>query len=263
MDHTYWQRQTRDKPLFPDLQWSRPEHKMQAGKLLIVGGNSFGFAAPAEAYGQAMKAGIGTARVMLPDSLQKTVSKLFPEAEFAPSTPSGSFGETALAELLATSSWADGVLLAGDTGRNSETAVVFEKLSQKYTGKLTISKDVVDYFTGTPVSLLSRPETTLVLSFAQLQKLAVSAHFTTAFTFDMDILRLIEGLHDFTEKYRVNIITKHLTNVFVAVNGQVSSTKTGDSRDIWRVLTAASASVWWLQNPGKPLEALTTGVLSS
>lgn len=259
MERDYWLKQG-TQPSFPELLWSRPENRQQAGKLLIVGGNAQSFAAAAEAYASATKAGIGTARVLLPDSLQKTVGKLFPEAEFAPSTPSGSFGERALSELLAASEWADAVLLAGDTGRNSETAVLFEKLLSKYRGQLTITKDAVDYFTGTPSYLLGRENTTLVLSFAQLQKLAISAHFATAFTFDMDIVRLVEALHDFTEAHRINIITKHLTNIFIAVQGQVSSSKTNDSREIWRVKTAAAASVWWLQNPAKPFESLTIGV---
>jgi hypothetical protein len=259
MERDYWLKQG-DQSAFPELLWSRPENKQLAGKLLVVGGNVHSFAAAAEAYASAVKAGVGTARVLLPDSLHKTVGKLFPEAEFAPSTPSGSFGERALAELVAEAGWADGVLLAGDTGRNSETAILFEKLLLKYRGQLTITKDTVDYFTSTPTQLLQRPETTLVLSFAQLQKLATSAHFTSAFTFEMDIVRLVEALHEFTKTYPVNIITKHLTNILVAVNGHISSTKVNDDREIWRVKTAASASVWWLQNPNKTFEALTTAL---
>src|SRR5579859_2484419 len=104
MDQSYWLRQT-EKPLFPELEWSRPETKTQAGKLLIVGGNVHGFAAPAEAYGEVMKAGVGTVRVLLPESLRRSVGKLFPEADFAPSTPSGSFAANALAELLDASLW--------------------------------------------------------------------------------------------------------------------------------------------------------------
>ena len=58
----YWQRQEPGEPLFPDLLWSRPENRQFAGKLLIMGGNAHGFAAPAEAYAHAEKAGIGVAR---------------------------------------------------------------------------------------------------------------------------------------------------------------------------------------------------------
>src|SRR2546421_5249379 len=118
MDRTYWHKQTAEQALFPDLLWSRPETKKFAGKLLIVGGNAHSFVAPATAYTESTAAGAGTARVLLPDHLQKTVGKLFPAADFAASTPSGGFSQKALAELLELSNWSDGVLLAGDLGRN-------------------------------------------------------------------------------------------------------------------------------------------------
>ena len=256
-DQRFWYKQAPGQPLFPDLLWSRPENRSQAGKLLIIGGNGFGFAAPAEAYGEANKAGIGVAHVLLPDALRRTVGKVLEAGDFAPSTPSGSFSQKALAELLTQSQWADGVLAAGDMGRNSETAVLLEKFIESYHGQLTITKDAADYFTAAPQNLLKRPETTLVISFAQLQKLAVNGKFSRVFTFDIGIIKLVELLHDFTEAFPVNIIVKHLENIFVAVNGTVSSTKLAEDQEIWRVRTAAHASVWWLQNPNKPFEALT------
>jgi NAD(P)H-hydrate repair Nnr-like enzyme with NAD(P)H-hydrate dehydratase domain len=144
MDRTYWLKQTLRQPLYGELLWSRPENRLHAGKLLIVGGNVAGFAAAAEAYAESGRAGVGTARVLLPDSLQKTVGKVFEAGEYAPSTPSGSFAQRALAELLSMSSWSDGVLLAGDLGRNSETAILLEHYVEKYSGQLTFTKDAAD-----------------------------------------------------------------------------------------------------------------------
>jgi hypothetical protein len=260
-DKPYWHRQTEERPLFPDLLWSRPENRNQAGKLLIVGGNVHGFAAAGEAYGAAIRAGIGTARVLLPDSLRRTVGKVFAAGEYAPSTPSGSFSRKALAELLAMAEWSDAILLAGDFGRNSETAVLLEQLLGKYDGQLTSAKDATDYFIKTPAPLLERENTLLVLSFAQLQKLGTSARFTTAFTFDMDFLRLVEALHVFTEKYPTALIVRHLDTIFVAAGGKVSTTKQAAEQPVWRVKTAAAASVWRLQNPSKAFESVTTAVL--
>jgi NAD(P)H-hydrate repair Nnr-like enzyme with NAD(P)H-hydrate dehydratase domain len=95
MENTNWLKQVADKPLFPDLLWSRPENKRQAGKLLIVGGNLHGFAVPMAAYNAATAAGIGSARVILPEKLKKALGTSFTEAEFAPSTPSGSLSRQA------------------------------------------------------------------------------------------------------------------------------------------------------------------------
>lgn len=260
MEREYWLRQEQGKPLFPELEWSRPENRLQAGKLLIIGGNLHGFAAPAEAYGEAVKAGIGTTRVLLPDALQKTVGRVLENGEYAPSTPSGSFGQKALDECLAAAGWADTTLVAGDLGRNSETAILLEKFLTKHTGAVTLTKDAVDYATAAPGAVLARPDTLLVLSLSQLQRLGIAAKFTAAVTFGMDLLRLVEWLHDFTATHSPYIIVKHLDNILVAASGQVSTTRLKTDLPVWRVQAAAQASVWWLQNPNRPLEALATAV---
>lgn len=263
MPRDYWHKQG-DQPLFPDLLWSRPENRAHAGKLLIIGGHAHGFIAPAEAFQVAEQNGIGTARVLLPDHLRPQLTKVQGSAvaaNFAPSTPSGSFASEALSEMLAESNWADGVMLAGDLGRNSETAIVLEKLVTKHAGPLIITKDAVDYFTSNSHDITQRPETCLVLTIAQLQKLATNAKYPTAVTFGMNLLQLVDVLHDFTQTYTLHIIVRHLDTMFVAVNGQVSTTKATDSlEDNWRVATAAKSAVWWIQNPRKPFEALTTSV---
>jgi NAD(P)H-hydrate repair Nnr-like enzyme with NAD(P)H-hydrate dehydratase domain len=261
MDNTYWHKQSAKQPLFPDLLWSRPENRRHAGKLLIVGGNGYEFKSPANAYGDALNAGVGHAKVLLPDSMQKTVHDIFPEAEFAPSTPSGSFARSSLAQMLDLATWADAVLLAGDFGRNSETAVVLESFLQKYQGLVCLTRDAINYFLDAPGGLLARPETLLVVTTAQLQRLATGAHFTPAFTSDTDLLRTVDWLHDFTERFGVHIIVKHLDTMFVASSGQVSSMPAETGQGAWRVHTASSAITWWLQNSSKPFEALTTSIV--
>ena len=263
MERAYWLRQEPAKPLFPELEWSRPQNRLQAGKLLIVGGNLHGFAAPGEAYAAATKAGVGVAHVLLPSALQKVVGRVLEQGAFAPSTPSGSFSQKALDELLASAAWADAVLVAGDLGRNSETAVLLEKFLAKYLGAVTLTKDAIDYAVSAPHNVLQRPQTLLVLSLSQLQRLGVAAKTSTAVTFSMDLLRLVEWLHEFTLQHQPHIIVKHLDTLFVAANGQVSTTKLQPEQPLWRVATAARASVWWLQNSEKPFEALSTSLLST
>jgi len=261
MKPDFWLQQTSEKPLFPDLIWNRPENRQFAGKLLIVGGNLHGFTVPATSYNEALRAGIGVARVILPDALQKIVGKLVPEAEFTPSTPSGSFAREALGELLPAAEWADGVLLAGDFGRNSETAVLLESFVEKYTGALTLTKDAVDYFAKSPQVLLNRPETTLVISFAQLQQIATNSQFNQPIIYTMDMLQLVDALHNFTNEFSTNIIVRHLDNIFVAVNGRVSTTKRTTQEKIWCTKTATHATTWWIQNLSKPFEAISTAVI--
>lgn len=260
MADTYWHKQSADVPLFPDLIWNKPENKLHAGKLLIIGGNLYGFAAPGEAYNEAEKAGIGVAKVLLPDALQKTVGSILENGEFGPSNKSGSFSKTALAEWLSFAGWADAALLAGDFGRNSETAMALEAFIQKYSGLLIITKDTIDYFAHQSEKLMNREQTLLVLSIAQLQKLLVSLKWHEVVKFSMGIEQLVELLHTLTQEQPINIVVNHNGVMFVASNGEVSTTKQAEDSDIWRVRTAAHAAVWWLQNPNKPFEAITAAV---
>ncbi len=261
MDNEYWLKQNPDKPLFEDLLWSRPENKTHAGKLLIIGGNLHFFAAPAQAYNEALKAGVGVAKVLLPDKLQKTIGSVLENGEFAPSNKSGSFARNALAEWLDFAGWADGVLLAGDLGRNSETTIVTEEFLQKYSGQVTIAKDAVDSISASIQHTLERPNTTLVISIAQLQKICKDTACAHPVQFDMGNIALVEHLHDFTLKYNTNIIVLHNELLYVAVKGEVSTTKVSVGES-WRVKTAAYAATWWLQNPHKTFEALTTSIAS-
>jgi hypothetical protein len=261
MERAYWQRQKPNEPLFPGLSWSRPQNRQTAGKLLIIGGNAHSFAAVGESYSVAVSAGIGTARVILPDALKKTIGKVFTAGEFVPSTPSGSLARQAVAPILDAALWADAILIAGDLGRNAETAVLLETLLQKSTLPITITQDGVDYITSTPTGAKERANTTFALSLSQLQRLAIATKYTEAITYSMDMIRLTEWLHNFTKAYPPFLITEHNEMMVVAVNGEVSTTRAAENTPIWRVRTAARASVWWLQNPGKPFAALTTAML--
>lgn len=255
----YWLRQT-DRPLFPELEWSRPETRAQAGRLLIVGGNGYEFKAPANSYGDALEAGVGSAIVLLPNSMQRVVADIFPEAEFAPSTPSGSFARESLALMLDLAAGANAVLLAGDVGRNSETTVLLESLLSKYRGPAVLTKDVADLFCQQPSAIVGRPDTLLIIAMGQLRQLATEAQFARAFTSDMSLVQLVDALHDLTEQFPLHIITRHQNQYVVAVNGQMSTTPLTTEQPVWRISTAARAAVWWLQNPSKPFEALSVAV---
>lgn len=250
MTDTFWSKQTKDKPLFEDLLWSRPENKRYAGKLLVVGGNLHGFSAPANAYSAALKAGIGTVRVILPDKLAKTVGKLIPEAQFAPSTLSGSFARPSLAKLLEEAKWADGALLAGDFGRNSETAVLLEGFIDKYDGLLSITDDAIDYFIAHSDKLMGRYNFVITTDVARLQKLVKPI----LIKHDDNLMTVVGKLHEITQVNKASIVTFFAGQIMVASGGQVSTTP---AKDVNLVELAAYASVWWLQNPEKTFEALT------
>jgi hypothetical protein len=249
MDDTKWSKQA-SRPLFPDILWSRPENRRYAGKLMIAGGHAQSFSAPSRAFAAAAKAGAGTVRVLLPDSLQKTVGPGFTEAEFAASTPIGSFSRKAFALFMDLADWSDWVFLAGDFGKNSETAVLLENLVEKHGGGLTISGDAFDYFINDSDIINNRQNTLIVATYSQLQKLAMPY---IALKQTSDLAQVVTQMNRWTESIKLEVITEHSGQIIVGCDGRVSTTPGSFNSDM-----AAYASVWRLQQLEKPFEALTT-----
>ena len=245
-----WLKQTSDKPLFPDMLWSKPENKKQAGKLLIVGGNSHAFAAVSSAYSFASKAGVGSCSIVVPDALQKTLGKIFPEAEFAPSTPSGSFARLALGQILEMAESADGVLLAGNFGHNSETAILLESFISKYAGLVALAGDSLDYFLTKPDLILNRADTLVIGDLGQLQKLSTG---TVLIKHSMDLAQLVGAIAELSAETKCSFATVHPDQIIVADKGQVSTTA-ANNVDLLKL--AAYASVWQMQQPTQAFDAL-------
>lgn len=261
MDLSYWKKQTAGKPLFPDIEWSKPERRDQAGKLGIIGGNKLSFAAVAASYQTALETGAGQAKVLLPDVLKKQVPPTLLDVIFAPTNPSGSLSADSKTELQAIASWANAVLLIGDAGRNSETAIAYEQFLQDYSGQLTITRDAIDLIKNNPKLMIERPDTMLVASFAQVQKLFQAVYYPKMLTFNMQLLQLVEALHKFTITYPCTIVTLHKDNIIVASGGEVVSQDWDNPMAIWRGAVATEAACYWMWNPSNISKAVATSLL--
>jgi hypothetical protein len=259
MEPTYWHKQSGNEPLFSDLHWSKPENKQARGKLLIVGGNAHGVMAPGLAYQAAAKTGIGTAHVLLPDAIAKTIGKSFDEGEFAFSTPSGSFSKTAIGSVLENQDWADGILLAGDFGKNSETAIFLEQIIDKLAGQITMSGDSLDYFTNDVGKLTKRGETLIVVPLAKLQRMTRAGMPSLIIQHSMSLHALVGLLSNWTRESKARILTHHNESYIYADGGQVSTTQ-AEIKPNWEVELGAYAATWWLQQPSRSFEAITTAI---
>jgi NAD(P)H-hydrate repair Nnr-like enzyme with NAD(P)H-hydrate dehydratase domain len=262
VDYSYWKKQAPGTPLFPDIEWSKPEQRNFAGRLGIIGGNTLGFAGVAEAYSIAHEAGLGQARVLLPDVLKKTIPSSITEALFAPTNPSGSLAKEAAAELSALGAWAESILLIGDAGRSSETAILYERFLEDYKGPLTITRDAIDLVKNNSQALVNRPNTLIIASFAQLQKLFQSVYYPKVVTFSMQLTNLVEAMHKFTITYPVTIAVLHRESFIIAYDGEVVTTPWDNPMLIWRGNVAAKAATYWLWTPSKPLEATATAIIA-
>ena len=245
--------------MFPDIEWSKPERRDQAGKLLIVGGNKLGFSAVAESYQQTLETGVGQAKVLVPDCLKGTIPSTLLDVLFAACTPSGGLSKESLPELRASSEWADATLLIGDAGRNAETALLYEEFIRTYTNPLTVTRDAIDLVKNNPSLLVDRPNTLLVMSFAQLQKVVAGVYYPKILTFNMQLLQLVEILHKFTITYPCTIMTLHKETLILAHGGKVVSQEWKESMAIWRGSVATRAACYWLWSDD-PLKASAASI---
>jgi NAD(P)H-hydrate repair Nnr-like enzyme with NAD(P)H-hydrate dehydratase domain len=263
MEYPYWHKQSIESPLYPDIEWSKPEQRSQKGRLGIIGGNKLGFAGVAESYMVSTKAGVGEVRVLLPDELKKSIPPVMSDVIYGPTNPSGSLAKDSAVQMKALGDWATSILMIGDAGRNSETAIIYEDFLHDYSGPLTITRDAVDLVKNASSSVIERPNTLLVVSFAQLQKLFQSVYYPKVLTFSMQLTSLVEAIHKFTITYPVTIAVLFKDQLLVASGGEVTSTPWDNPMAIWRGSTAAKAAVYWIWNPKKPLESVTASLLSA
>lgn len=247
-----WQHQT-NKPLFPDVVWSRPETKYGAGKIAIIGGSAGAMSTVASTYTQAEQAGAGTIRLLVPDSLAK-VTKGLPHVEYAPSNPSGGFAKNALAELITVSNACDGVLLAGDMGKNSETSLMLESYLEKYTGLLTISSESIESFSAGYIKLLKRPQTLVCVTMKQLQQMVIELKFDKPVTSAISRQQLAEILHEISSIYPATLLLETDQVIWVASGGKVVDCKNLN-------YSSTKATIWAIQQPTKHFEALVSSVL--
>lgn len=262
-DYPYWRTQAPGKPLFPDIEWSKPEQYSQKGRLGIIGGNKLGFAGVAESFTAAFEAGAGECRVVLPNDLRATIPKTMTDVIFAPGNPSGSLSRQALPDLLALGQWSNVLLFAGDAGRNSETAILYEDTLRECDRPAVVTRDAIDLIKASSEFIVNRPNTVLVASFAQVQKLFQAVYYPKMLAFSMQLLQLVEAVHKFTITYPVTLVVLHKDTLVVAHNGQVTTTAWSNPMAIWRGMTAARAATYLMWSPKHPLESITASVAAT
>lgn len=260
MDMKFWRTQEPGQPLFPDIEWNKPERRDQAGKLGIIGGNKLGFLAVAESYQESLKTGVGDVRVLLPDALKKNVPSTMTDVLFAPTNQSGSLANEALSEGLALENWADALLLCGDAGRNSQTAIVYEELIKKADIPVVLTRDAIDLVQNSFQEILDNPHVVFVASLAQIQKIFRAVYYPKIITFSIQLAQLVEILHKFTITYPVAMCVFHADHLLIAHGGDVVTQKWNEPMAIWRGTVGARVASYLIWSPEAPLAAISTAV---
>lgn len=265
-DLSYWHKQS--QPLFDNLLWNIPEQK--TGHIAVVGGNSQNFSTVvriSEFINQTFP--VKTLSTVLPDALRGKLPPL-PNVDFLPSTESGSFAKSRQLELAVSSP--DATLIIGDLSRNSATAValsdaIASSMPQDETppNLLVIARDSVDLLASEADRWLSRPNTVIIASMAQLQKLFRAIYYPRMILLSQPLIPTLETLHKFTLTYPATLLTFHQDNIIVAQGGEVSTTHLVDTDyspiSLWSGQLAARVTALNLYNPKQNFAATTAAIL--
>ncbi len=265
-DLSYWHKQS--QPLFDNLLWNIPEQK--TGHIAVVGGNSQNFSTVvriSEFINQTFP--IKTLTTVLPDALRGKLPPL-PNLDFLPSTESGSFAKSRQLELAVSSPGA--TLIIGDLSRNSATAValsdaIASSMPQDETlpNLLVLARDSIDLLASEAGRWLSRPNTIIIASMAQLQKLFRAIYYPRMILLSQPLIPTLETLHKFTLTYPATLLTFHQDNIIVAQGGEVSTTHLVDTDyspiSLWSGQLAARVTALNLYNPKQNFAATTAAIL--
>lgn len=270
-DLSYWKKQTR--PLFPDLAWNIPTQKI--GHALIVGGNSQGFSTVIRTSEFIAKNyPFAYVTTLLPDALRGKLPP-FSNLELLPSTASGSFAKSFQLDDYFIRN--DATLVIGDLSKNSATAdAIANAILSAYrpdepitsppnSAPIVITRDSVDLLANEMSRILARPNTFIVASMAQLQKIFRAVYYPRMVMLSQPLLPTIETLHKFTLTYPITILTFHQENIIVAHGGNVATTPIANTEyspiSLWSGPLAARILTMNAFNPNKPFEATVASII--
>jgi hypothetical protein len=241
------------------LLWSRPQNKRNAGKLLIIGGHSQNLIAPTKAYEIAVTTGIGKATVVMPDSIPKHITTS-EDIVIVNSSKSGGIAKNVQNVLLAMSNEVDLALWPGSIGGDSETTRLLEAFLRDAKIPIVLTGDSLNTIIKQS-TFLERAKTLAVLTIVQLQNINVKMKSVQPITLDIQLTNLVEILQDLTKNLRIDLATLHNSQLLVASEGKISTTKIteGDHDEFkWRLRFATISAVLWAQFPKQRFAALTT-----
>lgn len=246
-----------DQPLFPKILWNRPLRSSGAGRLLLPGGHPGHFSVIQAVYQIAKAAGIGQCTLALPDSLRALLAEI-PDSRFLPSTPAGSLGNGALGELLRMAGDSDALALGADLSNSSETSILAEALvTRSAEARVVAFGDAFTSMKHNLKALIDRPNTLIVATMPQIFVLSEAAGVPIRIK-SGDVTNKIEIMQELAQASKADyaLVSREL---IVAAEGKISLTTSVSAMDFFLPAAIGLTSVFWIQNPSKPFEALTAG----
>ncbi len=259
MKFTNWLKQSKDKPLFEDILWLKPENPHQRPKVVIIGGSIHGFASTTKLYDAIKSKAAYQTRVILPKSLEKILGHAITDAVFVETTSTGEISHEAKNAIRSAIAWADAVIFSDDLGNNSQTEILVTELLDEL--------DKPTYFLGQTLEILNKvaqkvienPYIILVGELAQISKFNSAAKSQTALLQADGLVKLAEKFQTVSADWLPAAVTNVESQILVAESGQVSTTKS-EEKDWIIPYTANSVQYAKIFNQDR-FRALTTAAV--
>lgn len=258
-DITYWKKT--QGIIDESILWNIPEQKI--GKITILGGNINSFVTEIRNTEFLSTLPIKTIKLLLPNALRSKLPVL-ESIYYADSTESGSFARSHTLETFSMDS--DSLLLSGDFSKNSITEIAISDLLKKTssTQNIIISRDTTDLICLDPQNILEHPNTIIIASLLQLQKLFRAILYPKMILLSMPLFPAIEILHKFTLSYPTALLTFHKDHIIIAKNGIVYTTPIKVTNytplSLWSGTLACKITALSLWNPKNHLDAIVAAL---
>lgn len=244
-DQPQFQRQE-DKPLFPNVLFSRPVTRSGGGTLLVVGGHSGEFSLPTAIHQLALAAGVGECQVALPDVLAKLLGGS-PGTHFVTSSPSGSLGTEALGRLLELSEEADAVALGASLSNNSNTSILIEKLATELERPIVVFADALTALQHNPGIITNNPSALVIATMPEVFKLCGKLGVAINIRKDAGLLNKLEIIQDLRAAGACGYAVFG-SEIIVAADTAMVVTPINYRLALIPALFYAVLSTFWLQN---------------
>ena len=224
----YWQVINASKArqyAFPEIDWQRPEQKSLAGKIAVIGGNENSFAPIIKFASIAKGAGIDQVKAILPTALSAKINPAV-KAEglvFVGDKKAQGFEASAIASVKQELVGLDYAVWAGEMGRSQGAKEFLRDMISDSGREALLTRDAVDLALEGAEKWLEQDDMLLILSLAQLKKLAQAIYYPKMLNLTMPLNQIVEFLHKFTLSYPVKIILLAAGQLNVAQNGDVRS----------------------------------------
>jgi NAD(P)H-hydrate repair Nnr-like enzyme with NAD(P)H-hydrate dehydratase domain len=240
-------RQT-DNALFPQILYNRPVTRSGAGRLLIPGGHSSEISQPTALFHLCVASGAGECIVALPDTLVKILAGA-PSTTFVGSSPSGSLGRAALGRLLELSVDMDAVTLGVSLSSNSETSILIERFVAETVRPVIAVDEAIALLTPNPQALIAKPENLLILTMAQVFKLADQLGVPIQIRPGGGLMNKLEIIAAVAKQVSASMLIYGTETIIASPGEPLIVTPTNYQLGLYPVVYYARASVFWLQNP--------------